>query len=58
LENALFVKLNCNEKEEADVFRTFIQHNYRNSTFETLGEDCGLGVIDGQIWLDRLNFVD
>jgi hypothetical protein len=58
LQNALFVKLHCNEKEEADVFRTFIEHNYKNSSLNFLDDNQGLGVGENQIWLDKLNAVE
>jgi len=33
LQNALFVKVNCNQPAEADVFRTFVEHNYKYTSF-------------------------
>lgn len=58
LKNALFVKLQCNNKDEADVFRTFIEHNYKNSSFSILDENQCSGLSDNQIWLDKLNVID
>lgn len=53
-QNALFVKLNCNQKEEADVFRTFYQHNYKNSQNQLKENQRSDGVSDGSKWLERL----